>query len=400
MGVDIEAVKKAIGIADFKQTKRLEIALTHSSYIYENQNLNRQQQDLQERDYRRLAVLGDSILGAVVIDYLYDRLPTANQGTLTNWKSDLVSRNKAFEFAHKLKLRQLCQIGGSERGKDESQQIDLLGEMFEALLGAIYLEFARDFSRIRNWLIDHFIKQAVDDLFTYTQRAKEQLPEDCLQAVSMMEADEATELLWRMKQKADALVAKDEKLQQLLTWINNKSFCVEPNHKQAFVRAFYLALIRLLGLAFVRNFDPARGGSKARQFALSFNRARNIARDIALDLAFNANPNSDPANVLVSVFVLDLEPELKQVLQKLESELPDPKEERDKFEVWRKAKGQDWLKEIITVLGHDLQFTDEQKELLKEYYDANKLLLECLNSASNLAPEVREKILESLFLPR
>jgi len=305
--MSIETVKQAIGIPEFKKTELLEIALTHPSYIYENHNLNRQQQDLQEREYRRLAILGDSILGAVVIDYLYDRLPTENQGALTDWKSNLVRRSKAYEFAQKLKLRQFCQLGGSQRDKHESQQIELFGEMFEALLGAIYLEFNRDFSRTRQWLVDRFIKQAVDDLLRQTQFVEEKLPGDCLSAVTIMGADEATELLWQMKHKADALV---------------------------------------------------------------------------------------------SVFMLDLEPELKELLQKLESELPDPKEERDEFEAWWKAKGQSWLKKIITVLGYDLQFTDEQKELLKQYYDANKLVLECLNSASNLTPEARENILKTLFLPK
>lgn len=400
MSINIEAVKGAIAIPDFKQTNILEIALTHPSYIYENHNLNRQQQDLQEREYRRLAILGDSILGAVVIDYLYHRLPTENQGALTDGKSNLVSRSKAYEFAQKLKLRQFCQLGVSERDRHESQQIDLFAEMFEALLGAIYLEFNRDFSRTRQWLVDRFIKQAVDDLLKPTQSVEEKLPEDCLSAVTIMGADEATELLLQMKHKADALVAEDEKLQQLLNWINDKSASIETDRRQPFVRAFYLALIRLLGLGFVRNFNPACGSAKARQFALSFHRARNITRDFALNVAFNGNPNSDPANVLVSVFMLDLEPELKELLQKLECELPDPKEERDEFEAWRKAKGQTWLNKIITVLGYDLQFTDEQKELLKQYYDANKLLLECLNSASNLTPEAQQNILNTLLLPQ
>jgi len=39
-------------------------------------------------------------------------------------------------------------------------QQDLLGEMFEAFLGAIYLEFQRDFYQLRNWLVKHFIANA------------------------------------------------------------------------------------------------------------------------------------------------------------------------------------------------------------------------------------------------
>lgn len=183
MSINIEAIKKLIGIPNFKQIDLLQIALTHSSYIYENINLNRQQQDLQEREYRRLAILGDSIFGAVVIDYLYAQFPHLNQGELTNWKSGLVSRQKAYEFSQKLNLRHYSLLGGSERGKAEIWQQDLFAEMFEALLGAIYLEFKRDFSHFRNWLVDGFIAEAVDDLLaemTEQQLAEAGLTDFCV----------------------------------------------------------------------------------------------------------------------------------------------------------------------------------------------------------------------------
>jgi hypothetical protein len=54
---------------------------------------------------------------------------------------------------------------------------------------------------------------------------------------------------------------------------------------------------------------------------------------------------------------------------------------------WWKAKGQDW------------HFSYQQRQVLKQYYDANKLLVDCLNSASNVAPAVRSHIEETLLLP-
>jgi dsRNA-specific ribonuclease len=395
MSVNFEAIEKVIGISNFKRIDLLQIALTHPSSVYENTNLNRQQQELQEKEYRRLAILGDAILGAVVIDYLYDRFPNLNQGKLTNWKSDLVRRKKAYEFSQKLNLSHYCLLGGSAKGKNESEQKDLFAEMFEALLGAIYLEFERDFSRVRDWLVDCFIKEAVDNLLTDTQITEEPLPEDCLTAVSIMNSEQAAALLMKMKEKADALVAEDEKIQQLLTWVNEKSRSFEPSYKPAKIRAFYLTLFRILGLAFARNFDPSRGSSSARQFALSFERANKIA----LDIAFLNNSNFDPANVFISVFTLDFEPELRAILQQLQNELPEPDKNREKFENWRQINGQAWIEKIRQILGHDLQFSKPQKKLLQEYYDANKLLVECLNKASDLTPEAREEIEATLFLP-
>ncbi|HEY9614135.1 NACHT C-terminal helical domain 2-containing protein, partial [Allocoleopsis sp.] len=50
-------------------------------------------------------------------------------------------------------------------------------------------------------------------------------------------------------------------------------------------------------------------------------------------------------------------------------------------------------------LGHDWQFSEEQKKLLKQYYDANKLLVDCLNSDCYVSREVRQHIEDSLLLP-
>ncbi|WP_157162605.1 NACHT C-terminal helical domain 2-containing protein [Cylindrospermum stagnale] len=50
-------------------------------------------------------------------------------------------------------------------------------------------------------------------------------------------------------------------------------------------------------------------------------------------------------------------------------------------------------------IGHDWQFTKQQKELLQQYYDANLLLVECLNSNCNVSREVRQHREDTLLLP-
>ncbi|MEQ8382568.1 MAG: ribonuclease III domain-containing protein [Coleofasciculus sp. A1-SPW-01] len=390
MDINIEAVKKAINIADFNHTELLEVALTHPSYIFEDRNLDKQQQVKQERDYRRLAILGDAIFNAVVIDYLHKNDSTLNQGKITELKSNIVRREKACEFAHKLNLRKICRLGGSAKDKEISKQVNLFGEMFEALVGAIYLNFDRNFSHVRDWLVNHFIKQSVDELKELGATDKES-SEDNSQTASTVNADEAT--LLQKKAEADALIANNEKLQELLTWVNKKSLQTEPHYQPVKVRAFYLALIWLLGITFARKLDPNCSPGKARQFFPCFNRAC----DVVLDIAFFDNPNTDPANVIVSVFALDLEPELKQALQKIKAELPDLDKEKERFEDWRQNNGQGWIDKIRNILGHDLQLDDEQRNLLKKYYNANRCLLEELNSNSNVTSTVRQEIENKLF---
>ncbi|MEQ9666955.1 NACHT C-terminal helical domain 2-containing protein [Coleofasciculus sp. G2-EDA-02] len=50
-------------------------------------------------------------------------------------------------------------------------------------------------------------------------------------------------------------------------------------------------------------------------------------------------------------------------------------------------------------IGHNWQFSDSQKQLLKQYYDANKLLVDCLNSDCYVSQEVRQEIEDTLLLP-
>ncbi len=384
MSIDIEAVKKAIGITDFYQTKLLEIALTHPSRIYENTGLTHEHKALKEREYRRLAILGDAMLGAVVIDYLHQQYPALNQGTLSDLKSDLVSQKRLAEFARDLNLRQLCLLGQGVERKDYSEE-RLFTEMFEALLGVIYLECERDFSRFRKWLVKRFIEKTVNNLLTDTQIPQEQLPEDG----DMTLADER---LRQMKQQADALVAEDETLQQLLAWVNQKSLAVERSYEPAKVRAFYLALVRVLSFDFAKAFDdPTHGRSSARSFTFIFNRACGLALNLAFDF--------DAKNVLLCLLALDLEPQLKQAMQELEAELPDPDKDPERFDKWRKDKGQAWVEKLTALIGHNLQFSEQQKKLLKEYYKANKLLVEYLNSGCDVTPAIREEIEKKLLLP-
>ncbi|MEH2087096.1 NACHT C-terminal helical domain 2-containing protein [Nostoc sp.] len=393
MSIDIEKVQEAICILNFKRTDLLEIALTHPSRIYENYN-NRQQQDKQECDYRRLAILGDTILGTTIIDYLYQKYPDFNQQKITDIKSQIVSRKTCYKFAKKLNLKDLCVLGGSERLKEENKQIELLAEMFEALFGAIYLHYDRNFSLASDWLIKHFIKDAVDE-FLKSNQISEELPVDYSKTISSMNVDESSKLLWEMKEEADTLVAQDDKLQTLLSWIHKKSSLVDTSYKHTEVRAFYLALIRIFGLGFVRNCDPTvNSNSKVRNFFDSFNRVNALG----LELSFKFNSKFDPANVLASILIVDIEPELKLALQQLKIELPNPKTEQVRFEEWRQEYGQNWLDRIKQLIGYDLVLSEHQKELLKKYYEKNLLIIKCLNE-SKLAPELKQDIEETLFLP-
>jgi hypothetical protein len=69
------------------------------------------------------------------------------------------------------------------------------------------------------------------------------------------------------------------------------------------------------------------------------------------------------------------------------------------------VKGKEWIAEYRQVIieyrnvGHDWQFTEEQREKLYQYYEANKLLVKCLNSDCYVSRKTRQEIEESLLMP-
>ncbi|MEP0752731.1 NACHT domain-containing NTPase [Trichocoleus sp. Lan] len=215
----------------------------------------------------------------------------------------------------------------------------------------------------------------------------------------------ADRLLQLMKQQVDGIVAADEKLQKLLMWVSKKSLSVQIpyKYKSAAVRAFYSA----------RDFDRALNFDHALN--LGFHLACTL--DLDIDLALNRdldralNLNFDHALALEldldRGLNLDLEPELKNSLQQLREQLPKLPKSKDwaQNKQWWKANGKAWAEQLRAVMikyrnmGHDWQFSNQQKELFKQYYDANLLLVECLNSDCYVSREVRQEIEDTLLLP-
>lgn len=99
----------------------------------------------------RLEFLGDAILDAIVADYLFKTFPTQDEGFLTEMRSKIVSRMQLGKLAQKLGLDQLIKLDGTN-GLYRSY----MGDAFEALIGAIYLDKGYQFTR--KILLERIIK--------------------------------------------------------------------------------------------------------------------------------------------------------------------------------------------------------------------------------------------------
>jgi ribonuclease-3 len=117
----------------FKDRSLLLDALRHSSYINENPG---SQNDSNER----LEFLGDSVLGLVVAEKLFESYPASDEGRLTQLRSALVRRETLAGIAREIKLGNYLSMGkGEEAGGGRDKNANLAGA-FEALIAAIYLD--------------------------------------------------------------------------------------------------------------------------------------------------------------------------------------------------------------------------------------------------------------------
>lgn len=117
----------------FKDKKLLCQALKHRSYLTFSG-------ESRSASNERLELLGDSVLGLIVTEFLYEKYPLKTEGILTNYKSLLVSGRLLAEIAKEFNLGQYLLLNESEERTGGRKRRSLLADAVEALIGAIYLD--------------------------------------------------------------------------------------------------------------------------------------------------------------------------------------------------------------------------------------------------------------------
>lgn len=224
----------------------------------------------------------------------------------------------------------------------------------------------------------------------------------------------ADPLFQLMKEQIDNLLTSDRDLQAFLIWLNLKSQTVETEYRSATVKSFYLDIE--LGQIFDRigsNFHLtlATEPNFHSTLGLNFDLVLDLSLDRLLGLLNNLEFVRSPALTFHRVIdrcltnSLDLEPELAQLLCYLKKQLPEPNASQVNFDLWWQKRGQAWSENIRAIaieyrqLGYYWQFSHQQKQLLKQYYQANQLLLNCLNNSCSLSIEVDRDIQQTLLIP-
>ncbi|NET26353.1 ATP-binding protein [Okeania sp. SIO1I7] len=263
-----------------------------------------------------------------------------------------------------------------------------------------------------------------------------------IRAESLTRLDALDNTLLLMKEEIDKLLVRDEKFQHFLEWLREVTL-LDSDFTPLDFRAFYLCLEYVYSFGIfaqdefleLANFFGIPSMEEIGEVFFNFITSTDVSKieeemkvvyeiheyllyDLLIDkrlydiLKLGRCSSFDPKNYLASEIdyltgdgqYIDLE--LKQALQTLKSELPDPNQKEELFDAWWKTNSKNWAEKLRKVMieycniGHDWQFNRYDYLLLEEYYHANVLLLYCLYYCDyHLTDSVRNKIKDELFLP-
>ena len=127
----IEELQTKIGIK-FKDPKKLVLALTHRSYLNENRQI--------KQSNERYEFLGDAILEYWSSQLLFSKFSEFDEGQLTNLRSLAVCTQNLAEVSASFDLGSYILLSRGEETHGGRQNISLLADTFESIIGAIHLD--------------------------------------------------------------------------------------------------------------------------------------------------------------------------------------------------------------------------------------------------------------------
>lgn len=113
-----------------KDLKLYERAFSHSSYANEHKS---------RQDYERLEFLGDAVVDLVVADYLYANFKET-EGEMTKVRASYVCENALYQYSTALGLTKYIKVGHGEMKASGTYKKAIVADIFEALIGAIYID--------------------------------------------------------------------------------------------------------------------------------------------------------------------------------------------------------------------------------------------------------------------
>lgn len=121
---------------EFRDRSLLQLALTHPSVAQEDESTALHNQ--------RLEFLGDAVIQLIVTHDLFEKFCDAEEGPLTKARARLVNRRSLASHARTLGLGQYLRVSRGEEMSGGRERLSALGDAFEALVGAVYIDSGFD----------------------------------------------------------------------------------------------------------------------------------------------------------------------------------------------------------------------------------------------------------------
>jgi ribonuclease III len=150
---DISHLENSLGYC-FRDKKIFLEALTHKSFFHENP-------DKADAYNERLEFLGDSVLGFVIVEYLFLSDYKLTESVMAKTKSYLVKESVLSEIANEIFLGKYLRLGKGEEVTGGRKKRSLLADAVEALLGAVYIDGGYEKARS---LIIRLFREKIDTI--------------------------------------------------------------------------------------------------------------------------------------------------------------------------------------------------------------------------------------------
>jgi ribonuclease III len=149
LGADVAGLIDVLG--DGVDRASIELAVTHRSYAYEQGGLPTNE---------RLEFLGDSVLGVVITEELYNRHPDLPEGQLAKLRAAIVNSRALAIVGRSIDVGAYVKLGRGEQASGGRDKSSIVADAVEAIIGAYYLDCGLEPTRT---LVLRLFARALDD---------------------------------------------------------------------------------------------------------------------------------------------------------------------------------------------------------------------------------------------
>ncbi len=155
----LRSLEKALGYS-FKKKQVLKRALTHKSFANE-------QKLPPSRHNERIEFLGDAVLELSVSELLMEKFPDFSEGDLSKLRAAIVNEKQLAQIARGLRLGEFLYRGRGEEQTSGREKSSLLADVFDALLGGIYLDggYKKAATTVRKHYVELLAQSPVEQFY-------------------------------------------------------------------------------------------------------------------------------------------------------------------------------------------------------------------------------------------